>query len=319
MTVTQQTGIFLEQLRDCLMTEDNDKPTLIIYGDCQASYMHPRVASIAAVSDRYHVEYASIIQVWDKDAPPALPDIPVERMQNCEIVWYQVGPEEWPEPPSGYLGHIPANAKYVRFPSFYFSAPWFANSPDPMMDAKAPAHPTFPYQDRFLVQIASTGVAVSEGYEVYEELVRRNVGALSRVLEREVQLLARRDANCDVPMTGYIFSNFVRRRLFWNPTNPTNALCEELVRRLISATWPSDSRAGQVFDGVERQAFSQEDSHHFQRHIISRPIAEALGLSWWREDYKYWTRVLDVELTSRDYVERYVAARRQLATADTRW
>ena len=56
---------------------------------------------------------------------------------------------------------------------------------------------------------------------------------------------------------------------------------------------------------------AEPDPLHFQRHIICAPIAEALHLRWWEPDYKYWTRVLNVELTVQDYVSRYVEFRRE--------
>ena len=167
----------------------------------------------------------------------------------------------------------------------------------------------FPYQDRHFLAAARETNNPERLPEVYDRIVGERWPAFERMLDHNLKVMAERERDCDVQLAAYILANFKTIRLLWNPTNQTDVLAREIIRRLVNASGLGNDLPGPALSDAIAGGFEAADPPHFQRFPIPRAVAERFGLTWWEEDYRYWIRRLPEPVTWREYVRLYIDAR----------
>lgn len=286
--------------------------TLIVVGDCQALVLKQALASDAFVCQQYEIHMVSVEHLG------AHTELPDDVWQRCSVVWLQVGSEflsTKEDEPDAVSPKLNPAARVIRFPAIWLRAIWPNHLWDPLYNDPV-AMAEFPYSDSILIELSKGDLQSGALVDVYEEKTSRVVPRLAKQLERETQLIVARDLRVDVPMGGYILSNFKRHRLFFSYNHPTRMVMRELLQRLITATWPQESKEGSELAGAaaRNEHLKRTDTLHMYDYPVASSIASSLGLQWWSEDDEYLSDVYNGTRTARrfgEYVEAFIENRRR--------
>ncbi|MCK8783505.1 WcbI family polysaccharide biosynthesis putative acetyltransferase [Roseomonas sp. NAR14] len=278
------------------------KPSLVIFGNCQAQGLWAAVSGLPSCAAAYDIAYVpSHPSLGDTDFDPAL-------LRRCRILWEQVGQNQrlpgWETLPEG--------ARHVRFAELSFPILWPFNCVDPRNRPDPPEFPwgVWPYGDRLALQIAKEGLRGEAAAAAYEERGAALIPSPERMLAIEEARGRKRDANADLSMTGYILENFRGQRLFSTYNHASNRLVWEMFRRLLAGTVQQETAVPEAeIAACERRfldpALKWPNFDNFQMPVHPR-LASAYGLAWADEATLY--RHYDAgRLTWREFIARYVA------------
>ncbi|MFM1988714.1 MAG: hypothetical protein RJA99_1671 [Pseudomonadota bacterium] len=283
------------------------KPTFVIYGNCQGGVLEQATKFMPSVRDTYDVIYLRSFEHPTEGRGTIDPG----TMARCAVLWNQHDEQV----PFEYAGPTRADMKVVTFPAVDLGVLWPFQTHDPLFGPDARhEYGMFPYGDRVLIQVAEEGLAGDAGLARASELALRSTADMNRRLDLEMLRLVRREQKSQVRMAAFVISSFKSERLFWAYNHPTKRLLRELLNRLTEATWPQSREPADPLHRIGDRVFAEWDPLADLHVPVSRPVAEALGLAWWRRDLGYRFHG-DRTLTEQEYAALYLAERTQRQAA----
>jgi hypothetical protein len=282
----------------------SNKPTIVLYGDCQAMVLSHGLRKLPEITDRFDV-----VHLWAvKPGEPPEPVSPIasEAWKRCEAFWVQIGTTV---PPAHYVAEAPD--RRITFSALYlpFTHPFLAAD---LLMRPSVRHPMrFGYSDPFLAELSETDLTGDAIYYRWEELQQRQLLAIDRVVESGTRLMVERDAQADVRLAGWAIAHTSERRLVWTRAHVAEAMSALQLDRLLRATFGHEvNPRGRLF-GAGARAFSELHALSAQQDPVSWTTANHLGLGWWRPDYRYRIQGLGKAMTLREFVVEYVTDRRR--------
>jgi len=266
------------------MASDAQKPTWIVYGNCNADAFTGFLRDLTDVGDRYEI-------VWGRsyNAPG-----PID-LSRCEKLWVQYDEGN----PLIYPDSLPA----LSFPPCNSSAIWPFSTVDPVARGE---HSPFPYGDDIVIRLSEDS-AISEDriYDSYLDIMQNETKRFDEKYEHDRTLRKTRDDACQIKFSPFFDENFRTRRLQMTYNHPRletllnvfYELCEasgidHVKAREKAAQWPSTY---QPFDSIEVPVLA--------------PVVEHFKLDW-APAITTW-QVNGKTMTPRDYITQYVLYRRQ--------
>lgn len=256
------------------------KPSLIVYGNCQAEAVHLYLTKYPPVRDRFDVLYLRSFE----HPSEGWQELDARETRRCAVLLEQHDRRDFPD-----REHLPDAAVTVRFPSMDFNALWPFNRANPYNVPEPPDFPfgRFPYGDHVIVGLIDKGLSAAEVLDAYINHWHDYAPDLDRLYKLEAGRLAARDAHCDIKMGRYITENFRRRRLFWTVNHPTSALMGELIVQLANAAL-ADSQVVTPSDieAVRGVHFPSDPLGAINVPIHPR-VAQHFGLRWYDPGERY--------------------------------
>ena len=129
------------------------KPTLLVYGNCQAD-----AASVILSADPVVNEAYEILCLRSFDDPVAgRGSLQPQEVARCAVLFEQYDPKPFP-----HRDLLPKSAVHVRFPAVDFNLLWPFNAVNPYNDVGSPDYPwgRFPYGDRIIIDVPGQKLAV---------------------------------------------------------------------------------------------------------------------------------------------------------------
>jgi hypothetical protein len=278
------------------------KPTLIVYGNCQAGVIANFARQQSALRLDYEVHYWQNFQ----HAAHLSKSVSEDAVRRCRVLWIQ-HQERSPFPADALL---PDNVERHTFPPLDTNALWPFRAHDAVLARpEPPDYPfgRFPYGDRILMEIADSGGDFFDAPALYREREQALLLDPARIARIEDARLQRRDAACSVKMNGEIAEATKTVRTFWTPNHPTWNLLRILIEKLVLTSFPAAGDSTHPYhhstDGV------RWDHTLAAFHCpISEAVAQGLGLAWWTPDISH--RIYDkLRVRAEEYQRLYVALR----------
>ncbi len=267
------------------------KPTLIVYGSCQAQEIAALARTIPAIALQYEVIYLVSFSV-DGVAPPRLHD---KAVKACRLLWEQFDNAN-PFPQHDLL---PSSAQQVMFPGIDMSCLWPFNTRDPL-NSPEPNLPfgRFPYGDRVVIDLMDQGLSQDDVIASYDEAAWRIEPQLERLLAIDTARHAQREAKCMVSISDHLIDDIASVRTLWTNNHPTLDTLRVLFERLCAATWGDRIRPWEIAASVYSDPFS------YLQMPIHRVVGETLSLAWWRPETEYVLPALGTP-TFDQYIKEY--------------
>lgn len=277
------------------------RPTLVVYGNCQAEVLASCFKFIPELASEYDVIYFRSFVHPTEGAAVIDPEV----MSRCRIFWKQVDEHA----PFSYTDPLPADCRVIGFPPVDIGLLWPFQAHDPVF-APEPAYEygMFPYGDRVLMEIAGRGLSGQEGLSHAVALEEERTRDIERHVDIEFSRLMRREQGLTVRLAPFVLSNFKVMRLFWSYNHPTRRLMAEILNRLVVATWPESRRPEHFLHQAGSKIFADWDPLSELQIPVGETVARRLGLMWWAPSltYKFHS---DRELTQEEYRLLYLAER----------
>lgn len=257
-----------------------DRPTLIVYGNCQAEAVGVILSGNSTISRLYDVRYVASFGAQRGR-------IDEDSVARCSIFLEQHDRE-----PFELREKLPRSCTIIRFPSVDCNVLWPFNAANPY-DAPEERFPfgRYPYGDRVIISQIDAGQGADEILDYYLNAWDDYKVDLDRLLKIEIARFAARDTKCDVTMGTYLYERFVNQRPLWTANHPTLPFLNELLRRILSAAVTrADKRLASV--DIERTIKANFVlSPGGPLGAVSVPIhpkvAEHFRLTWYDPDERY--------------------------------
>lgn len=259
------------------------KPTILVYGNCQASAMAQTFSKLPGIKDLCEVRYlASFVHPVDGVAP-----IHQDWLDRCLVFIEQKG--AWTEFPR--KAELPTSTVSLSFPTVSMNSLWPLHANDPRNRTEPPDYPfgRYPYGDRLVMELLDKGYA---GKELLKEYMGHDIGQmldLDRFFELESERLRLADAACDIKMADFVLSNFRNERLFWSHNHPTSQLFKHLFHKILSGL---GQLAGSM-DVVELNQWLDNCYRNWEPAgeisvAVHPQVARHFQLEWVDSKTKYW-------------------------------
>ena len=267
------------------------KPTLIVYGSCQAQEIAALARTIPAITLQYEVVYLVSFSI-DGKTQPRLHD---KEVKACRLLWEQFDNYN----PFPHHDTLPTSAQQVKFPGMDMNCLWPFNTRDPL-NAPEPNLPfgRFPYGDRVVIDLMDQGLSRQDVIASYNEAAGRIEPQLQRLLEIDTARHAQREAKCSVSISDHLIGNLAKARPLWTNNHPTLDTLRVMFERLCAATW------GQQIKPWEIAASAYTDPFSYLQMPVNRVVAETMSLAWWEPHMEYSLPGLGA-LTFDQYIEAY--------------
>lgn len=276
------------------------KPSLVVYGNCQADWIERGLKVIPAVTDRFDVSYCCSF-----DHPvtgPARPDFDV--LGRCALLLEQRG--GWDRFP--WSEALPSSAEVVTFPALTLDALWpLTTFSDPRNVPVIPEYPfgRFPYGDRLISDWLTAGASREETLARYLSWPVREHEDLDRVKELGEVRLDMADAACDIKMADEVWSAVCNEPLFYTCNHPRPELLSRLASRIVAKLAHALGDTAEASRVIGRFLSERRPNDNIQVPIHP-DVAQHFGLSWYREDLVYCCYAL-TGLSYEDYWREYTS------------
>lgn len=275
------------------------KPSLIVFGNCQADWVARAFQTVPEIRQRYDVAFLPSFQTPGLTPPRAEPDL----LDRCELLLEQRG--AWDRFPWGHA--LPPSTRSVTFPALAFEAQWpLTTFSDPRNVPDLPHYPygRFPYGDRLIAQWLREGVARDQILDRYLSSSIHDVEDLARIEELSMVRMELADAQCDIAMADFVIARFRTEPLFYTCNHARPPLLSALALRVLEASdlgvdVREASRATQAFLERERPLANIQVPIHPE-------VADALRLEWYSPDLRYGCFEL-ADVSYEDYWRAFVA------------
>ena len=271
-----------------------DKPTLLVYGNCQAGAVSAIFGADPALAEAYCVHYLPSFDDRVSGSRNLAPGV----IGRTVLLLEQFDANPFP-----YRDQLPPHCAKIVFPSVDLNLLWPLRCANPLNDQPTDATPWghYPEGDRIIIDCVQRGLTADETIAHYRGHAHEHLPNLNRYAEMEKARLQAREAKCDVVMSDFVFERLSSDRLFWTANHPTSVSLRELCGRLLAAAEPALPES--CFVDIDRSLtmFPQEGPLGFLSVPIHPLIVEHFNLRWYGpgEGTDYGLRVAPV--TYNDY------------------
>lgn len=277
------------------------RPSLVIYGNCQAEFLGLLLSQTPQIAARFDVVVAS-----NNLEPAAALSAIAPHAERTVLYWEQVDtrPEDAVRDPVRRA--LRDDRMTVRYPTVAMLAFWPFFAKDPR-NRPEPGYPfgRYPAGDRIAMEVAEMGIGPDEAFDRYMEISRKKMIDVPNSVLRDLDLQARRDSASDVAMCDFVSEHLRSTYQFWARAHLATCVLRELLVRLLeksSAVIGADqSELRRELEAVCERFPGQGE---FQ-HPIHPLVIEQLGLRFVHEDTKY--RWFSNTWTFEEHMKRYIA------------
>lgn len=268
------------------------KPTLIVYGSCQAEEVAGLARTMPAISMQYEILYLASFSLAGANKP----QISEKQIKACRLLWEQFDNNN----PFPHYDLLPPSAQQVMFPGIDLNCLWPFNTRDPL-NAPATNLPfgRFPYGDRVVIDLMDQGLSKKEVIAAYDEAAHRIAPQLQRFLAIDTARHAEREAKCAVSIADHVIEQLAVVRPLWTHNHPTFELLLHLFGRLCAATWDNRIKSWEI------EATRYRDPFTYHQMPIHRVVADTLSLSWWNAHTEHTMPGFSKKLRYDQYIEAY--------------
>jgi hypothetical protein len=266
----------------------SSKRTVIVAGNCQASFLHRALQESPELSDQYRIVYFRNFRKGDQGV------LAVEDLDSCAILVEQIAHKHAELPNKDRL---PADCKVVKFPILWMNSLWPTAVKDPRNapTERYSAGP-YPYGDRLVLKLLDEGLSPDEVAERYLETDINEMVDIARFHEINVVKAQSLDTRADVKLGGYVNGEFAATRLFVTQNHPTMPM----LRYIADA----------IFDAIDIKAPESDlvAASGGMQHVhmpVHPQVADCLGLSWYDQGIEY--RYHDQKFQIAEFIRRYAA------------
>ncbi|WP_312404423.1 WcbI family polysaccharide biosynthesis putative acetyltransferase [Brevundimonas sp.] len=277
------------------------KPTVVVYGNCQAAVLASCFQFMGDISSNYEVVYYRSFVHPTEGAAIVDPEV----ISRCKILWNQID-EGTPFP---QLASLPQDCRTVTFPPVDIGLLWPFQAHDPVFGPEPDyEYGMFPYGDRVLMETSDAGLLGAEGLQHATALEEKKTRDIERHVDIEFSRLMRREQDAMVRIAPFVLSNFKVKRLFWSYNHPASPLLAEILNRLIGATWPESRKPEHPLHLAGSRIFAEWEPLADLQVPVGETVAQRLNLTWWEPSQKYKFHG-DRELTPEEYRLLYLNER----------
>lgn len=278
---------------------DDGRPTVVIYGNCQADAATTIFSRVPGFNERYRaVFFPSYNHPTCK-----VEDIPQSDLDACVVLL-----EQHDQVGFAQRGLMRADLPTVKFPALDFNLFWPFNCINPFNtpDAANPLGP-FPYGDRIIVNCVRQGMSAAETYDFYLNNWEDYKVDLHRLAALETARIAQRDSRSNIKLGTSILEQFHDRRLFWTVNHPCAELLAELTTGLLTTAFANDTWVGELdMLATIKGNFGKRGPLGSVGVPIHPRVAKYLGLKWYSADDLY--RAGDGRMvTHEEYLREMIA------------
>jgi hypothetical protein len=252
------------------------KPTLLVYGNCQAGALAYLLCEDAAIAGAFAVRYLPSFD--DRNAQSR--ELSTDDIAATAVFFNQYDPTPFP-----YLDNLPKDCVTISFPSVDLQLLWPLSSPNPYNDLPTQDRPwgRFPTGDRVIIECVERGCSLEETIDYYRTSSASHLPDLKRYAAMERGRLAARETKCDVAMSDFVFERFVSENIFWTENHPTMGPLRELARRLLDAARARRSDIPIVDLDATIERLPADGPLSFLRIPIHPEIVSFFNLAWYRD------------------------------------
>jgi hypothetical protein len=278
------------------------KPTLLVYGNCQADVMSNWASRLPEIVQRYRVIYHASFGNPESPSPADL--------AACVLFWEQVAP--WTK--FELRDQLPPDVTTVRFPPCDFTSVWPLAVADSLVKPDPPKYPhgRYPVGNRLITELTDKAAGDSDLLSAYRATDILAYTDFGRFHELTVSRMKAREANADVKVADWLLANFRKKRLHWLHYHPTGALLEVVILGLLEKT------PGYLLGSASERQKSlallpeliREEPLGVHRMPIETAVAETLGIEW---DYcePIFGIGLEERLNADDFVRGHIRWRQE--------
>jgi hypothetical protein len=255
---------------------DGPKPTLLIYGNCQAFALTSFFRASPIISCAYNVRYFASFD----DHSPGSRSIAPQELASTVLFFEQADPNIFP-----FLHLLPSDCVTLTFPAIDLNLLW------PLSVTNTYSVPTlkypwgrFPYGDRVIVDCVERGLSLEETLAYYRASSWEHLPDLDRFRMMEIARLRSRDASLDITMSDFVFDRLSHENVFWCLNHPTMVPMRELARRLLTAGVQRIAQLQEIAIDAIIDTFPLEGPLAFLRVPIHPAIVERYDMEWYHAD-----------------------------------
>jgi len=251
-----------------------EKPTLLVYGNCQAGAVSAILGADRALAAAYAIHY---LPSFD-DRVSGSRNVAPEVIARTALLLEQFDANPFP-----YRNQLPLHCANIVFPSVDLNLLWPLRFANPYNDQPTEATPWghYPEGDRVIIDCVQRGLSADETIVYYRTHAHEHLPNLSRYAEMEKTRLRTRETRCDITMSDFIFSSLSSDRLFWSANHPTTVSLRELCERLLAAAAPAVPESRLVDIDRSLTMFAPEGPLGFLSVPIHPLIVEHFDLRWY--------------------------------------
>lgn len=262
------------------MNDRDRRPTVVIYGNCQADATTNVFNKHPGFAERYRAVYYP-----GYDHPTLKPgEIPDEDLAGATVLLEQ-------RDQLGFTGRerLPRDIRTVKFPAIDFNLYWPLTSTNPYANPPAGGSgEIFPYGDRVILNCVKKGMKADEILDYYLTGWSSYYVDLHRLAALETARIGLRDSQSDLKFGSLVLGRFRDEQLFWTVNHPTAPLLAEMITRLLAAAFPSERWTEEAhMEKFITDCFSWRGPLGKVGVPIHPEVAAYLGLSWYDPNATY--------------------------------
>lgn len=274
--------------------------TLVIYGNCQAEFIHMILRLCPSLSSRFNLILIGSALPLSESTEPLL-----QHSETAVLLWEQYNQRDQILLREEIRSRVPTNCFAVRFPAVGLNTLWPLRTKDPRNTPEA-GFPwgRYPIGDHVAMNVARLGLRPNEALKQYHRISRERMPNLQKLLQLERAFFKQRDAACDIAMEDFVFSNLTTTRQFWTYGHLDSYVVRHLLSKLIEASKPV---LGPVTSETRTELTDACANHPGQGNVqlpIHPTVIERLDLSFVSESSTY--RYFGNEWTFDDYITHYM-------------
>jgi hypothetical protein len=266
--------------------------SIVVYGGILAETIASVLARIAGINGAYRIKYVS-----PDSAASDLPDF-----ASCAVFFRQD-----PYASAAFEEALPDDCIRLSFPTLEVRHLWPFNCINPFVRPEPPRFPAgrFPFGDSFIVSCLQQSIDPDLIVDYYVSQEWDPSWPDLAVCERDENArLESVEERVDIKMLPYLREHFQKRRLFWAPAAPTNALLAELIVCMLDRAFAPKTFVSRKV--LEELLHRQGDWELFGGIVVPvhPTVAKQFGLAWYDPDelYNHFGEKIDY----REYFERMV-------------
>jgi hypothetical protein len=264
------------------------KRSLVVAGNCQASFLYRALIESPELNERYYILYFRNFRKGDQG------ELPREHMENCAVLLEQIAHK------GGSIPHrdaLPADCRIITFPILWMNSLWPTGVKDPrnVPSTEHPAGP-YPYGDRLILKLLDEGLTPEQASARF---LQTNVAAeydLARFHEINEQKARILDERAELKLGAHVLENFRKTKLFHTDNHPTMPMRRHIADVVFDALGVEPPQSDLV------SASGGMDLIHSPVHPS---VAEHFGLEWYdpAEAYRHNAGAFPIA----EYMRRYAA------------
>jgi Flp pilus assembly protein TadD len=272
------------------------KRTIIIFGNCQASFITHCLQNIPFFQQTFEV-------LWERnvDIPgwPTRKELLKSQIENCAYLFEQLGRHviEFP-----HKDLLPADCTVIRYPYLILRCLWPLFETDPRDNPERGGQ--IPYGDRIVIDRLRKGIPKEQIFDEYMNMNIKDHVDIDQVYQSDMQRIMEVDDKCDVQVYDLI-SEFRVKNLFNTLNHPADNTIKLFLLRILEKARLIDRENDFQSIISDLENYFSQTRWDLVRVPIHPQICEHFGLTWADSESRY-PYYEHGELSFREYMQFYI-------------